>query len=62
MTDIARTKPTFSLKEHAINEIQKGRLSLRAAQIDQATYRMKDVTIFDQTENTRNRTIYADSG
>ncbi len=62
MTDIARTKPTFSLKEHAINEIQKGRLSLRAAQIDQATYRMKDVTIFDQTESNRERLIYADSG
>ncbi len=62
MTDIARTKPTFSLKEHAINEIQRGRLSLRAARIDQATYRMQDVTIFDQTESTRDRVIYADSG
>jgi lipopolysaccharide export system permease protein len=62
MTDIARTKPTFSLKEHAINEIQKGRLALRAAQIDQATYRMRDVTIFDQSAPNRDRVIYADSG
>jgi len=60
MTDIYRQKPTFSLKEHVINEVQKGRILLRAAQIDQATYRLSDVTLYNLTEQSR--TIYADSG
>lgn len=62
MTDIYRTKPTFSLKEHVINEVQKGRLALRAARIDQATYGMKDVTVYDLTNQDQRRLIYADSG
>lgn len=62
MTDIYRTKPTFSLKEHVINEVQRGRLSLRAASIDQATYRMRDVTVYDLGDPSRQRIIYADHG
>jgi lipopolysaccharide export system permease protein len=62
MTDIYRTKPTFSLKEHVINEVQKGRLALRAARIDQATYQMLDVTVYDLTSQDQRRVIYADSG
>ncbi len=62
MTDIYRTKPTFSLKEHVINEVQKGRLALRAARIDQATYQMLDVTVYDLTSQDHRRIIYADSG
>lgn len=62
MTDIYRTKPTFSLKEHVINEVQKQRLLLRAAQIDQATYRMRDITVYDFTDPARRRVIYADHG
>lgn len=62
MTDIYRTKPTFSLKEHVINEVQRGRLALRTAQIDQSTYRMKDVTVYDLADRSRNRIVYADSG
>jgi lipopolysaccharide export system permease protein len=62
MTDIYRTKPTFSLKEHVINEVQKGRLALRAARIDQATYRMLDVTVYDLSNQNQRRVIYADSG
>lgn len=61
MTSIYQTRPTFSLKEHAINEVKKGRLSLRAARIDQATYQMWDVTLY-QLEQDGNRIIYADSG
>jgi lipopolysaccharide export system permease protein len=60
MTDIYRQKPTFSLKEHVINEVQKGRVLLRAAHIDYATYRLRDVTLYNLVEQTR--TIYADSG
>jgi len=61
-TDIFRTKPTFSLKEHVVNEIQRGRLSLRTAHIDQATYRMRDVAVYSLEEARRQRIIYADSG
>jgi lipopolysaccharide export system permease protein len=62
MTDIYRTKPTFSLKEHVINEVQQGRFALRAARIDEATYRLRDVTVYDLTNQEQRRIIYADSG
>ena len=62
MVDIYRTKPTFSLKEHVINEVQKGRTALWAAQIDQATYRMRDITLYSLEENNRKSIVYADSG
>ena len=62
MTSISRTKPTFSLKEHIINEVKRGKLALRAARIDQATYRMRDVTIYSLEQSRRKRVIYADSG
>jgi lipopolysaccharide export system permease protein len=62
LTDINRTKPTFSLKEQAINEIRRSRLFLRAGRIDQATYTLYDVSIFDLGNQERQRVIYADSG
>ena len=61
-TDIARKKPTFSLKEQVINEVQRSRLFLRAAAIDPATYALRDVTIYDLADQDRKRVIYADSG
>lgn len=62
LTDIARTKPTFSLEEQVINEVKRDRFFLRANRINPATYEMRDVTIYDLTQQTRKRTIYADSG
>ncbi len=62
MTDIYRTKPTFSLKVHVINEVQAGRVMLRTAHIDPATYQLRDVTLYNLEEQVRNRTVYADSG
>ncbi|KPJ96884.1 MAG: hypothetical protein AMS20_17890 [Gemmatimonas sp. SG8_28] len=62
MTDIYRTKPTFSIKPHVINEVQTGRVMLRTAHIDPATYPLRDVTLYNLEEAVRNRTIYADSG
>lgn len=62
MTDIYRTKPTFSLKPHVINEVQTGRVMLRTAHIDPATYQLRDVTLYNLEDAVRNRTIYADSG
>jgi len=62
MTDIGRTKPTFSLKEHIVNEVQRGRVFLRAARIDQSTYRMRDVTIYEMSDRNSTKILYADSG
>jgi lipopolysaccharide export system permease protein len=62
MTSIQRTKPTFSLKEHVINEVKRGKLALRAGRIDQSTYRMRDVTIYSLEAAQKKRVIYADSG
>lgn len=61
-SDIARKKPTFSLKEQVVNEVQRSRLFLRAATIDPATYALRDVTIYDLADQERKRVIYADSG
>ena len=61
-TDIAQKKPTFTIKEQVINELQGGRLFIRAAYIDPATYLLRDVAIYDFTDTDRKRIIYADSG
>jgi lipopolysaccharide export system permease protein len=61
-SDIARKKPTFALRPRVINEVSPGKLFLSAAHIDQATSRLREVTIYDLGDPTRDRTIYADSG
>jgi lipopolysaccharide export system permease protein len=60
--DIFRTKPTFALREQVFNTIKEGQLSLRAGDIDEATGRMRDVTIYDLSNPTRRRTIYGATG
>jgi lipopolysaccharide export system permease protein len=62
MVDIARKKPTFELREQMVNEVVPGQLFLRAGRIDQAADRMRDVVLYDLANDTRRRTIYADSG
>ncbi len=62
LTDISRKKPTFSLKEQIINEVQRNRFFLRAARINQSTFGLRDVTIYDLGDQERKRIIYADSG
>ena len=60
---IFRTKPTFALKSQVINTIKEGQLYLRAGYIaEDRTGRMRDVTIYDVSDASRRRTIYADSG
>jgi lipopolysaccharide export system permease protein len=60
---IFRTKPTFALKPQVINTVKEGQLYLRAGYIaEDRTGRMRDVTIYDVSDATRRRTIYADSG
>ena len=60
--DIARKKPTFALKSQVINEISPGKLYLKADIVDQSRSHLKVVTIYDQSDPIRRRTIYADSG
>src|SRR5712691_1755676 len=62
LTDIQRKKPSFSLKEQVINEIVPGQFFLRAARIDQASNRLRDVTIYDLGDVDRRRIIGARSG
>ncbi len=60
--DIGRKKPTFALREQIINEVAPNQLFLRTNHLDPETNQMRDVTIYDLTDQLRRRTIYADSG
>jgi lipopolysaccharide export system permease protein len=62
LIDITRKRPTFKLREQAVNEVTQGQLFLRAGRIDQASDRMRNVVIYDLANPMRRRTIYADSG
>ena len=62
LMDIQRKKPSFSLREQVINEVVAGQFFLRAARIDPASNRLKDVTIYDLGDAERRRIISADSG
>ena len=62
LVDIQRKKPSLALKEQVINEVVPGQLFLRAARIDPATNRLRDVTIYDLGDVDRRRIITADSG
>src|SRR2546426_10424915 len=53
LVDIQRKKPSFSLKEQVINEVIQGQFFLRAARIDPATNRLKEVTIYDLEDAER---------
>ena len=60
--DINRKKPTFALREQVINEVPPSQFFLRAGRIEPGTGRLRDVTIFDVSDQTSRRVIYADSG
>lgn len=59
--DITRARPTFALREQVINQVGDRQYFLRAGHVDQATNRMREVTIYDLTGATP-ATIRADSG
>ena len=61
-TDIARTKPTFALREQVINPVSPGKLYIRANKIDRATNQMREITIYDLGDPSRGRTIFAQTG
>src|SRR2546429_1970780 len=60
--DIQRKKPSFSLREQVINEVVAGQFFLRAARIDPAANRLKDVTIYDLEDAQPRRIISAANG
>lgn len=60
--DIARKKPTFSLREQVINEIPPSQYFLRAGRVEPNSGRLRDVTIYDVGLQGTRRVIYADSG
>ncbi len=61
-TSIARKEPTFALQERTVNEVIDNRLFIQAARIDPGTSRLENITIWDERDSERSRTIYADSG
>src|SRR5213075_3089903 len=42
--------------------VQRSRFFLRAGRIDQSTFQLKDVTLYDLGDQDRSRVVYADSG
>ncbi len=62
LTSIAKKKPTFQLREQAVNEVLPARLYVQVARIDRARSALGDVVLYDEREPNRSRTIYADSG
>lgn len=59
---ITRKEPTFALQERRVNEVIERQLFILAAHIDNASSRLDNVTIWDERDVERSRTIYADSG
>jgi lipopolysaccharide export system permease protein len=59
--NIARKKPTFGLREQIINQVADRQVYLKAMTLTPDN-RMTDVTIYDLSDVTQRRTIYADSG
>lgn len=59
--DIARKKPTFALRPQVINQVSPG-IFLRAGHLEGGSSEMRDVTIYDFSDQAHRRTIRADSG
>ncbi len=62
LTGIGRKKPTFYLRERAINEVLPSRLYVQPGAIHRERSGLEDVVIYDERDGQRSRTIYADSG
>jgi len=60
--DIARKKPTFTMREQGINPVPPTQYFIRASRIEPISGRMRDVTIYDLSLPTARRIVYADSG
>lgn len=66
MTDVGQTSPLLALQPQIINSVSTGdgaqHYYIQASEIDQAANRLFDVAIYDVSNPSRTRTIYADSG
>jgi lipopolysaccharide export system permease protein len=66
LADANRKSPTFLLNEQVVNEIPtsdlRRRYFIQAGQIDRGVNVLEDVVIYDMSESTRARTIYAERG
>ena len=62
LTGIGRKKPTFYLRERAINEVLPSRLYVQPAAIDRETSTLDDAVIYDERDGQQSRTIYAAGG
>lgn len=62
LTSIGQKKPTFYLRERAINEVVPSRLYVQPGRIDRERSVLEDAVLYDEREQRRSRTIYADSG
>jgi lipopolysaccharide export system permease protein len=62
LVDIQRMKPSFTLREQVINEVQPQQFFLRASRIDPASNKLRDVSIYNLQDPERRRVIRADSG
>lgn len=67
LIDIQRKSPTLQLKKQTLNPIRtdgsaRARYYLMASDIRAETNELKDVVIYDFSDPTRARTVYADSG
>jgi lipopolysaccharide export system permease protein len=67
LLDIQRKSPTLTLRRQTLNPIRTGgstraRYYLQAGDIHSATNRLEDVVIWDLSDPTQHRTVYADSG
>jgi lipopolysaccharide export system permease protein len=66
MMDVAQTSPLVTLRPEVVNPISSAdgsaKYYLQAREIDQASNRLDDVTIYDLSNSASARTIYADSG
>lgn len=62
LTGIGRTSPTFSLREHTINEVLASRLYVHPGAIDREQSVVHDVAIYDERHGQESRSIYASRG
>jgi lipopolysaccharide export system permease protein len=60
--DIGQKKPTFALREQAINPVPQSLYFIRASRIEPGTGRMREVVNYEMIPPTGRRVIYADSG
>lgn len=59
--DIARTKPTLALRDQVLNMLKEG-FYIRVGRSDAGTNRIYDVVMYDMSNGTDRKTVYADSG